>query len=120
MSRPPRRRLRGTGHLHRQEPRPARPAAPPDLPRRHRPVHHPGRVPPVHQRAHLAVEALTGTPWTRRATMISTRIRTPIGLTLGLLFVDQSAPAAGWKAGTAKVAITPTKSTWMAGYGARD
>jgi hypothetical protein len=52
--------------------------------------------------------------------MISTRIRMLIGLALGLLFVQQSASAAGWKAGTAKVAITPKKSTWMAGYGARD
>jgi hypothetical protein len=31
-----------------------------------------------------------------------------------------SAPADGWKAGTARVAITPKESMWMAGYGARN
>ncbi len=30
------------------------------------------------------------------------------------------ARADGWKAGTARVAITPKQSLWMAGYGARD
>jgi hypothetical protein len=36
---------------------------------------------------------------------------------LGL--TTESAQAEGWKAGTAKVAITPKTSMWMAGYGAR-
>jgi hypothetical protein len=31
-----------------------------------------------------------------------------------------AALGAGWKAGTARVAITPKRSMWMAGYGARD
>src|SRR3954451_18479547 len=30
------------------------------------------------------------------------------------------APSDGWKAGTARTAITPKEPTWMAGYGARD
>ncbi len=34
--------------------------------------------------------------------------------------ITSSAVAAGWKAGTAKVAITPKQSMWMAGYGNRD
>jgi hypothetical protein len=40
-----------------------------------------------------------------------------------LLGVIQGSPcglAAGWKAGTARVAITPKESVWMAGYGSRD
>src|SRR4051794_40962120 len=31
-----------------------------------------------------------------------------------------TAAAEGWKAGTARVAITPKQPTWMAGYGGRD
>ena len=30
------------------------------------------------------------------------------------------APSDGWKAGTARVAITPKEPMWMAGYGARN
>jgi len=33
---------------------------------------------------------------------------------------NQQAGLAGWKAGTARVIITPGESIWMAGYGARD
>jgi Neutral/alkaline non-lysosomal ceramidase, N-terminal len=32
----------------------------------------------------------------------------------------RAAPAAGWKAGVAREAITPTRPTWMAGYASRD
>ena len=41
-------------------------------------------------------------------------------LRIALLFIfTASLPAATWKAGTAKVDITPKKSIWMAGYGGR-
>lgn len=50
---------------------------------------------------------------------LSTRLA--LALSLGLTaIVPVAAEAAGWKAGTAKVAITPKQSMWMAGYGARD
>jgi neutral ceramidase len=34
--------------------------------------------------------------------------------------VDQQAKIKGWKAGVARVKITPEEPTWMAGYGSRD
>lgn len=37
-----------------------------------------------------------------------------------LIIVQDRAVADGWKAGAAKVNITPTSPMWMAGYGARD
>jgi hypothetical protein len=40
-----------------------------------------------------------------------------VGLVLGS---GSTGWGAGWKAGTAKAAITPKESLWMAGYGARD
>jgi len=43
-----------------------------------------------------------------------------VGLLLaGALATGSSARAEGWKAGTARVVITPKQSMWMAGYGAR-
>ncbi len=46
-----------------------------------------------------------------------------VGLTLSaivlLSLLDHPASAAGWKAGAAKVAITPCASMWMSGYGGR-
>src|SRR5262245_25890569 len=52
--------------------------------------------------------------------MMSRRVRIVglMGLVLASLVGEAS--ASGWKAGVAKVAITPRKPTWMAGYGARD
>jgi len=42
-------------------------------------------------------------------------------IALGLtLLTTGFADAAGWKAGVARVAITPDKNLWMSGYGARD
>src|SRR3954451_8349669 len=45
-------------------------------------------------------------------------------LLLGSLAVltvfNRPALSEGWKAGTARVAITPRESMWMAGYGARN
>ncbi|HEV3121730.1 MAG TPA: neutral/alkaline non-lysosomal ceramidase N-terminal domain-containing protein, partial [Isosphaeraceae bacterium] len=38
---------------------------------------------------------------------------------LGALVTGSPAQAEGWKAGTARVVITPKQSMWMAGYGAR-
>jgi hypothetical protein len=38
----------------------------------------------------------------------------------GIILGAGPAPADGWKAGTARVAITPKESMWMAGYGARN
>src|SRR5687767_1671440 len=37
-----------------------------------------------------------------------------------LLFTCSSAPAAGWKAGVAKVKITPERPMWLSGYAGRD
>jgi hypothetical protein len=46
-----------------------------------------------------------------------------LGLALLALSTDairaEEPPASGWKAGTAKVVITPRQSMWMAGYGSR-
>ena len=44
---------------------------------------------------------------------------TTLRLLLVLLLCFPSLIAAGWKAGTAKVDITPRKPIWMAGYGGR-
>jgi hypothetical protein len=41
-----------------------------------------------------------------------------IGLSLSLVFAGDG-PAKGWKAGVAKVVITPQKSVWLAGYASR-
>ncbi|MFO0911073.1 MAG: neutral/alkaline non-lysosomal ceramidase N-terminal domain-containing protein [Isosphaeraceae bacterium] len=43
-------------------------------------------------------------------------------LSLLTLILTTGAPASaeGWKAGVARVSITPTQPTWMAGYGSRD
>ncbi len=38
---------------------------------------------------------------------------------IGLLLVINTVWAQGWKAGVARVAITPKASQWMAGYAAR-
>ncbi|WZO99812.1 neutral/alkaline non-lysosomal ceramidase N-terminal domain-containing protein [Isosphaeraceae bacterium EP7] len=38
---------------------------------------------------------------------------------VALAGVDGSASGEAWKAGVARASITPTKSTWMAGYGSR-
>jgi hypothetical protein len=43
-----------------------------------------------------------------------------MNLALILAAVLLVAPADGWKAGTARVAITPREPMWMAGYGARN
>ena len=48
------------------------------------------------------------------------RPRWPAFLVVGSLFFASAASAEGWKAGTAKVTITPSRPVWMAGYGARD
>src|SRR5437660_997076 len=37
-----------------------------------------------------------------------------------LALSDRAAVAEGWKAGTARAAVTPKQPMWMAGYGARD
>ncbi len=47
-------------------------------------------------------------------------IRIAALVALGVSALAPRAHAEGWKAGTAKVAITPRQSMWMAGYGARD
>ena len=52
--------------------------------------------------------------------MTSSRPWVLIVLALSGVFQGRSAEAAGWKSGTAKVAITPDQPIWMAGYGARD
>ena len=44
---------------------------------------------------------------------------TALRLLLVLLLCSPSLIAAGWKAGAAKVDITPRKPIWMAGYGGR-
>ncbi len=41
-------------------------------------------------------------------------------LWLGGFFQDPARAEAGWKAGVAKVKITPTEPIWLAGYGSRD
>jgi hypothetical protein len=43
-----------------------------------------------------------------------------LALALVILGTSHPARADGWKAGTARVAITPDGPLWMAGYGARD
>jgi hypothetical protein len=45
-----------------------------------------------------------------------------VGLSLSISFIAccHNADAAGWKAGTARVVITPRQPMWMAGYGARN
>lgn len=43
-----------------------------------------------------------------------------LGLALVLAFTALSPARADWKAGTARVAITPKQSMWMAGYGSRN
>ena len=40
-------------------------------------------------------------------------------ITFGLVAIDSPAALADWKAGVAKVAITPEKPMWLSGYGAR-
>ncbi len=49
----------------------------------------------------------------------SSRLTAALALMLGLA-ASVPAQADGWKAGAAKVVITPEESMWMAGYGARD
>src|SRR5262249_13237306 len=44
---------------------------------------------------------------------------TTVLLTVAMFTSNTSATAAGWQAGTSKVAITPTQPIWMAGYAAR-
>jgi neutral ceramidase len=43
-----------------------------------------------------------------------------LGFILMLATTGAAAAADGWKAGAAKVAITPTQLMWMSGYGSRD
>ncbi|HEU5115449.1 MAG TPA: hypothetical protein VFT74_02115, partial [Isosphaeraceae bacterium] len=45
-----------------------------------------------------------------------------VALWFGLvaLLAPLSTRAEGWKAGSAKLAITPREPVWMAGYGSRD
>jgi hypothetical protein len=54
---------------------------------------------------------------------LSLRSRLAIGAAIvwswSLAVAPSEAAAAGWKAGTARVAITPKQPTWMAGYGGR-
>jgi hypothetical protein len=52
--------------------------------------------------------------------MTSTTARRLFLVALLVALAPSLAPAAEWKAGTAKAAITPKVSIWMAGYGARN
>src|SRR4051794_40165359 len=52
--------------------------------------------------------------------MKRTVFRLAVWTTFGLLSLPGLCLGAGWKAGTAKAAITPQGPLWMAGYGSRD
>ncbi len=48
-----------------------------------------------------------------------TAVRRLLAGSVAAFLLLSSSASAGWKAGTARVAITPKQSMWMAGYGAR-
>ncbi len=52
--------------------------------------------------------------------MNRTLFRSAVVATVCLLSPNADGLAGGWKAGTARAAITPKEPVWMAGYGARD